>query len=727
MKHSTILNFTEFYRFGNPFETEAVIINKEEFLYDDNSKLMYFDIYNEGESTFLKYKMNENDYIFGLGENLGSLNKRGRKYRMYATDDPNHTPEKEALYGSHPFIIVDGKEKFGLLIDYPGEIIFDIGYENINEIKIEIKSKDFELYIFDEEDKNEIIKEYLTLTGKPFVPPKWAWGYQQCRWSYPDEETIKDIAHKFRSKGIPCDAIYMDIDYMENYKVFTIDRKKFPEFEKMVKDLKEEGFNLVPIIDPGVKIEKEYSVYEEGVKQNYFCKNKDGNDFVTAVWPGLTHFPDFLNNETRNWWGKKYGIFTDLGIYSFWNDMNEPAIFYTLRSFNNVVKAAENMKNDVNMGINAFLAKDKMLAMSNSREDYKSFYHIDDSGNKINHDDVHNLYGFNMTRATVQGFDKLIPDYRYFLLSRSSYTGHHRYATIWTGDNHSWWEHMLVHIRMIQSLNLSGFFYTGADVGGFGCNSNPELVIRWMQLGAFTPLYRNHAALGTRNQEPWSFDSKTEDILTDIIKLRYAFLPYSYSEYMKSVEDLTPFIRPLFLEFDNDRVKQIEDQYMYGESLMVAPIYTPNSRGRYVHLPEDKWLVWIASNYSNRSMKVLQNGDYYIEADLKEIPIFIRENHMIVLSEPTKYVGEKNIEKIILTGLITDKGSYTYYEDDGVTNEYKKGNYAEISVNVFKKEGEYEVEAEIDTSEDYIPLLKEIKLEIYDEFGNRFDQTLSLK
>ncbi len=732
-KKQMVLDDVILFRTGKPFNTTAVIKEITDD-FDNSDDFPYFEVKEYENYYEFVYEMDKDDYVYGLGEQLGALNKRGKEYKLYSTDDPIHTPEKGSLYGSHPFAFIDGSKKFAFMIDFPGEIVFDIGYTHKDLMTIKVPSKDFDFYLFDIEDKYEVIKKYLELTGSPFVPPKWSWGFQQCRWSYPDADTINNIAESFRKDGIPCDAIYMDIDYMKDYKVFTVDEEKFPNFEDFAKNLKKDGFKLVPIIDPGVKIEDNYSVYEEGKENNYFCKDKDGEDFVAAVWPGLTHFPDFLNKEARKWWGEKYKFFTDKGIYSFWNDMNEPSIFYSLKGFNKLVEIGENLRGNEDMGIKSFLAKEQMFDMANNREDYKSFYHRADDGSTVNHDLVHNLYGYFMAKATVEeGFDNIIPNQRYLLLSRSSYLGHHRIATIWMGDNMSWWDHMLVQMRMLQSLNMAGFFYTGADVGGFGSNASPELVIRWMQLGAFTPLYRNHSALGTREQEPFAFDEETKDIMRDIIRLRYSLIPYSYSEYMKSVSELRPFIKPLHMDYEGKRVKEIEDQYMYGDSIMVAPVHTQNAKGRFVHLPgDDKWLCWVASKYDERKMSIYFPGDFYVDADLNEIPLFIKENKLITISEPMNYVGEKEIEEITVIGLVTDKAEFTYYEDDGETKDYQKGKFAEALITVEKEGNEYKFSVEKDehenpeTGETYELAIKRIKFEIYDEHGNIIENTIEI-
>ncbi|KJR43982.1 family 31 glycosyl hydrolase, alpha-glucosidase [Candidatus Magnetoovum chiemensis] len=735
-KQKNLNNCTKLYRKGTPFVTGA-LSNKsakllEDAAFNNTNKIDYFKAQElDNGSLTLTYKLGINDKTYGLGETVGPFNKRGKIYRLYASDDPCHTPDKEFLYSSHPFLIIEGKSNtFGIFIDYPSQLIFDIGFTVSDTLEITIpaptvktekaNSTALDIYIFDSADKLAIVKEYLLLTGTPYIVPKWAFGYQQSRWSYPDAKTILDVANKFRQLKIPCDAIYMDIDYMDNFKVFTIDDNKFPDFKSFVNRLKSMGFKLIPIIDPGVKIEKGYKVYEEGIKSGCFCVNEKGQNFEAAVWPGLTHFPDFLRKDVRLWWSKLYEILISCDIEGVWNDMNEPSIFYTQEAIDEIYNMLETMKKTGNF--DKWTLTNKAAHISNRREYYQEFCHIDDKGNKINHDNIHNLYGFYMTLAAADGFKTLMPKKRYFLLTRSCYSGAHRFTALWTGDNHSWWEHMLSHIQMVMSLNLSGFFYTGADICGFGGNASEELAIRWMQLGIFTPLYRNHSAYGSRHQEPWAFSDRATDIFRNIIRLRYALIPYSYSEFMHCVKELLPFVTPLMFLYD---VHDIEDQFMYGRSLMAAPIHSPNACGRYVYLPKHKWLLWRASSFENRIMKVYEPGVYYINADISEIPVFIKENALIALTAPSLYVTEKDTDTIIITGLVSSEASFTYYEDDGITYDYEKGIFSTVSITVIKHNSQCKALFEIGETEKHPLKLKTIELDIYDEQG--FFYTLSIQ
>ncbi|MGL6168443.1 MAG: TIM-barrel domain-containing protein, partial [Fusobacteriaceae bacterium] len=424
----------KYYSYGDPYDTEAVV-NKIES--SPKESIPFFQVC-EKEGIKFSYSMGKEDIIFGLGQNLGGINKRGREYVSFASDDPLHSEHKESLYGVHTFFIVDGKEKFGVFIDYPGKMNLDMGFKDKNLISIEIPKQDVGVYIIQAENNLEIIKEFMTLVGKSYLPPKWAFGFQQSRWSYENSEKIDWVIEEFRKNDIPCDCIYLDIDYMVEFMDFTLNKDLFPDFEKWIVEKKKQGIRIIPIIDAGVKVKDGYETYEVGKANNYFCKNKEGEDFQAAVWPGLCTFPDFLNPEVRKWWGKEYKKLIDLGIEGFWNDMNEPAIFYSPERLEKAIDGALEAKGK-NLGVYDFFnLKDSFLNLSNNESDYKAFYHTDKDGKKMNHYDVHNIYGTNMTRAASEGFQEINKEKRFLLFSRASHIGAHRYGGIWTGDNHSW-------------------------------------------------------------------------------------------------------------------------------------------------------------------------------------------------------------------------------------------------------------------------------------------------
>lgn len=515
------------YTFGNPFPTEAVV--KE--IPASEGALPYFT--REGDSLVLT--MEEGAPVYGLGEQVRGINKRGWSYTSNCSDDPHHLETTHSLYGAHNFLMIGGSHPFGLFIDYPGYLTFDIGYTQKDTLRITPTDWDLDIYVIEEEDRRflSIVHTFRQMIGRSYIPPKWAFGYGQSRWGYRNEADVREVAAKYKEAGIPLDAIYMDIDYMERYEDFTVSAEKFPDLPGLAADMKKEGIHLVPIIDAGVKIEEGYSVYEEGVEKGYFCKEEDGTDFVGAVWPGRAHFPDMLNPAARRWFGLKYRFLLDQGIDGFWNDMNEPAIFYSEKRLNKVFDEVASMK-----GQNLDLDKNNHLlglvnTLANNPEDYQSFYHEPGNGlPRIRHDKVHNLYGYNMTRAAGEAFEELEPDKRILMFSRSSYIGMHRYGGIWQGDNLSWWSHLLMNVKMMPSLSMCGFLYTGADLAGFGADTTEDLVMRWLQFGIFTPLMRNHSAMGTRMQEAYRFSNA--EALGRIIKLRYCLLPYLYSEYMKA-------------------------------------------------------------------------------------------------------------------------------------------------------------------------------------------------
>ncbi len=608
------------YVFGNPFETEAVV----EKIKTERGLPEYGDISAE-KGFSLSYIMEETDIIYGLGEANRGINKRGYRYISNCTDDPNHTEDKSSLYGAHNFIVVSGEKPFGLFFDYPSKMTFDIGYTKSEVLAVSCGSADLYLYVIEGKNAYDIVKQFRKIIGKSYIPPKFAFGFGQSRWGYKTKEDFWNVLKGHRENHIPLDMIYMDIDYMQNYKDFTVNEENFPDFAETVREFKEEGVRLIPIIDAGVKMEEGYSVYEEGVEKGYFCKRGDGSDFAAAVWPGYTHFPDVLNREAREWFGSHYKFLIDQGIEGFWNDMNEPAIFYSpegikeLKSYMREFIRAEKDTSLWELG-------DKVQGLANSADDYKRFYHCID-GKMVRHDKVHNLYGYNMTRAAGEAFKKIAPDKEFLLFSRSSYIGMHRYGGIWTGDNKSWWSHLLLNIKMMPSLNMCGFLYSGADLGGFGADATRDLVLRWLAFGVFTPLMRNHAAVGTRKQEAYQFENR--DDFRGIIETRYRLIPYLYDTYMKAAEENDMYFKPLAFEYPEDSFAAgVEDQLMIGQEIMTAPVYTQNAKGRYVYLPEEMMLVKFTKD-NCYTTEILEKGHHYVEVALYEVPVFIRKGKRI--------------------------------------------------------------------------------------------------
>ncbi len=641
----------EKYVFGSPFETEAVTaqIPAKAFA----GALACGEISVEKGFCY-QCQMSDTDVIYGLGEANRGINKRGYRYVSNCTDDPHHTEDKTSLYGAHNFIVVSGKQHVGLFFDYPATISFDIGYTQQNLLTVSCERADLYLYVITGESAYDVVKQFRKMIGTSYIAPKYAFGFGQSRWGYKTAEDIERVVRGYRDHQLPIDMVYLDIDYMQDYKDFTVNAERFPAFEQFVQKMKAEKIHLIPIIDAGVKIEKGYEIYEEGLEKGYFCKREDGSAFVAAVWPGWTHFPDVLNPDARAWFGGKYELLTSLGIDGFWNDMNEPAIFYSeegIRALNQAVSdhvktfGADAMVD--NPDAIPFEARGILERIQNNPEDYKRFYH-NVNGTMIRHDLVHNLYGYNMTRAAGEALRKIAPDKNMLLFSRSSYIGMHRYGGIWTGDNQSWWSHILLNLKMLPSLNMCGFLYIGADLGGFGADTTRDLLLRWLALGVFTPLMRNHTALGTREQECYQFE-QIEDF-RHVVGVRYRLIPYLYSVYVKAAERGEMYFRPLGFDFPNDRrAVETEDQLLLGDEAMIAPIYTQNVSGRTVYLPEEMKFVKFMPDGTIYE-EILPQGTHYVEVALNEVPLFIRKGKCIPVVEAAQSVEAIDLETVKYLG-----------------------------------------------------------------------------
>ncbi len=641
------------YVFGSPIETEAVV----EKLPVMEGKLPFFEI--TGDNGFM-YKLAEKDIVYGLGEQVRGINKRGWKYVSCNSDNPHHQEDTVSLYGAHNFLLISGEELFGVFFDYPGSMSFDIGFTRRDTMKVLASDFNLYVYIITGDSEKDIVKQFRRMIGRSYIAPKWAFGYGQSRWGYKTADDIRTVAEEYRKRNIPIDSIYLDIDYMERYKDFTVDEETFPELEKLCAEMKSMGIHLVPIIDAGVKIEKGYSVYEEGVRNHFFCKDEDGNDFTGAVWPGRVHFPDFLNPEVREWFGEKYSVLLEKGIDGFWNDMNEPAIFYSEKRLADVMERINELSKE-NMGTDGFFEFTGLVnGISNNTGDYDTFFHNVD-GKMLPHSRVHNLYGYNMTKAAGEAFKKLSPDRRILMFSRSSYIGAHRYGGIWQGDNKSWWSHLLLNLQMMPSLNMTGFLYTGADTGGFGSDTTEDLMLRWLQLSVFLPLFRNHSAQGTRLQELYRFENC--DDCKRMIEIRYGLIPYLYSEYMKAVLKDEMMYRPLAFDFRDDAdARSVEDQLLLGNELMIAPVYRQNATGRYVYLPEEMMLVRMRSP-EDFETETLEKGHHYIRAELNELAFFIRKDKAIPFGAAAPDTARLDASSLRFIGY--SEAGYELYDDDG--------------------------------------------------------------
>lgn len=588
-------------------------------------------------------KLKGNEYIYGLGDKTGHLNKKGYHYKMWNTDDPSpHVESYEAMYKSIPFFVVM-KEKisYGIFFDNHFKTYFDMGKENSSYYYFGADDGNLDYYFIHGPSIAKVIKGYTYLTGKTPLPQLWTLGYQQCRWSYAPKSRVMELAENFRNRDIPCDVLYLDIDYMDGYRVFTWDREKFPNPKAMVEELLIKGFKTVTIIDPGVKKDKGYWVYDEGLEKGYFATEKDGITYVNAVWPGDSVYPDYSYEGTRNWWAGNQKLMLDDGIKGIWNDMNEPA------SFNGPLPDDVQFKND---------------------------------GYPTDHLEIHNVYGHLMSKATFEGLKKH-DNKRPFVITRACYAGTQKYSTVWTGDNQSFWEHLRMSLPMLMNLGISGFSFCGTDVGGFGFDCTGELLSRWVQVGCFTPLFRNHSAMHTRDQEPWAFDKQTEDINRKYIKLRYKLLPYLYDLMYNGEETGLPVMRPLVLHYQDDpKTYEINDQFLFGEHIMVAPVVEQGKTVRGVYLPEGQWIDYWT--------KEIYRGSQYIikEAPLDVCPIYIKKGSIIPNYPVQSYVGEVEITNLELD-IYPGNGEYVHYQDDGESFNYQEGEFNLYQFKMIEGEG----------------------------------------
>jgi len=481
----------------------------------------------------------------------------------------------------------------------------------------------------------DVLKRYQTLTGTHPMPPKWALGYHQCRWSYYPESKVKSVAEGFRSRNIPCDAIYFDIDYMDGYRCFTWNKKHFPDPRRMIKELADDGFKTVVMIDPGIKVDDNYWVFKEGKENNYFCRRSDDYFMEGHVWPGRCQFPDFTNPTVRDWWGGLYKELVDLGVAGVWNDMNEPAVF-----------GAGTFPNDV-------------------RHNYDGF--------RGSHRKAHNVYGMQMVRSTYDGLKKLMRNKRPFTITRAGYSGMQRYGCVWTGDNVASWEHLKMGNIQCQRMSVSGVPFCGTDIGGFSGEPDGELFTRWIQLGTFSPFMRAHSAGDTSEREPWSFGEPYTSINRKFIELRYRLMPYFYSVFWEHHRYGFPILRPLvMLEQENVSNHFRQDEFAYGDKILVCPILEQGANSRQVYLPKGQW-------YNFWTHELLAGGtEHLIEAPLEDMPIFIKAGAVIPEYPVMQYVGEKHVEEVLLNIYYADyEVNSFFFEDHGDTFAYEQDIYSE--------------------------------------------------
>jgi alpha-glucosidase len=580
--------------------------------------------------------------FYGMGEKAFSLNLAGKQLALYNRDPQGYDRGDDPVYMSIPFTLaLCAGRSVGIYIENTYRGWVDLGKTLPGRLRYTAAGGEMKVF-FITGTPAEIMDAYTRLTGRMKLPPLWALGYHQSRWSYYPQEHVLEIARKFRERNIPCDCIHLDIHYMDDYRCFTWNDKRFPDPKGMLNQLHQMGFKVKGMIDPGLKVDSEYSKYQEGMENGYFLKWPDGRPLRAPVWPGDTHFPDFSKPEVRKWWGENYRGLLDDGFDSFWNDMNEPAIIG-------------------GPGVPDLVRYTK-------------------EGQGADHAELHNVYGLLMVRATQEGLTHLKPDRRSWVMSRSGWAGLQRYASHWTGDNKTSWDQLRLSISMVLNLGLSGVAMTGCDLGGFSGGPSAELYTRWLEVGMLMPYLRVHSMLGSADQEPWALGEEVEASARNIIEWRYKLLPYIYTAIWQANQRGVPVMRPMFWEAPGNPVyANLDDQYFHGDHLLVAPIVNKGQTSRQVDLPQGTWFdFWDGTRYEGNQIAS-------VDAPLDKLPVFARGGAVIPLWPVQQYVGEKQIDRVTFKAFWCEgRTTSVWYEDDGITpiDSSKKFRRSEIVMDV---------------------------------------------
>jgi alpha-glucosidase len=568
---------------------------------------------------------------FGLGEKTGPLNRRGLRYTFWNTDTLPHLPDTDPMYQSIPFLLVWSQGRVhGLFLDEPARSQIDLACSDPERLTWEVEGPELDLYAILGPTPQEVLERYTALTGRPAMPALWVLGAHQSRWGYSSAEEIRSVIEGYRRHALPLDAVHLDIDYMNAYKVFTFDPQRFPDPLALAEQAAEQGVRLITIIDPGVKAEPGYTTYDQALSAEYLVRTDRGEPLLGEVWPDPAVFPDFTRPEVRSWWGEQHRPLLEAGIAGIWNDMNEPSC----ASFHSAVDLSEVVGRTL-----------PDSARHGTRR----------------HLEVHNVYGLTMSQATFEALERLRPGQRPFVLSRAGFAGIQRYSAVWGGDNSSYWEHLEANLTMLLSMSLSGLSLIGCDVGGFGGHSSAELLVRWTQLGAFYPLMRNHSARGTRPQEPWTFGQATTDLVRGALELRYRLLPLLYTLMWRANQTGTPPMRPLLWHYPEDPIAaSLSDSFTLGPSLLVAPVLRPEHRHRAVYFPSSGWV-----RVDQLDGQVYPAGFRVVEAELSTIPLFLAPGGILPLAEVAQHTGTAHWDKLTWMLNPATDGRFDLYEDAG--------------------------------------------------------------
>ncbi|MET1260451.1 glycoside hydrolase family 31 protein [Flagellimonas sp. DF-77] len=614
-------------------DLDDLVINEDEtgFHWEEN-----FDY--GGNIVKMSKVTQSGESFYGMGDKASHTNLKGKRVNNWVTDSYAYGKDQEPLYKAIPFFVgLHSGAAYGIFFDNSFSTYFDFAHERRNTTSFWAHGGEMNYYFFYGPKISQVVEAYTDLTGVPELPPLWALGFHQSKWSYYPEKNVRQLASKFRKLEIPCDAIYLDIDYMQGFRCFTWDNRRFPNPKKMIAELLEDGFKTVTMIDPGIKIDRDYWVYQQAMDNGFFCRRADGPHFKGKVWPGECKFPDFTNPEVREWWAGLYKeMIEEMGVSGVWNDMNEPAVM-------------EVPTKTANLDV---------------RHDY--------DGHPCSHRKAHNVYGMQMVRATYDGIKKYTFPKRPFVLTRAAYSGTQRYCATWTGDNVATWEHLWIANVQMQRMCMSGYSFVGSDIGGFAEQPNGELFARWIQLGVFHPFCRVHSSGDHGDQEPWSFGEEITDIARKFIELRYELLPYLYTMFYKYINQGLPMLQSLvFYDQEDAQTHFRTDEFLFGEQILVCPVQEPNAKGRRMYIPKGKW-------YNYWTEELVEGGvEKWVSADIDKIPLFIKEGAMIPKYPVQQYVGEKEITELKIDVYYKDGlENSMIYEDQQEGYDYKKGRYS---------------------------------------------------
>ena len=644
--------------------SKVITNHKGEIILQDEKGYHWQDEAATGGSVFVNtFKIQGGESFYGLGDKPCDLNLRGKRFQLWGSDTYAYGKDTDPVYKNIPFYIgLHHKKAYGVFFDNTFKTFFDFGKGRESVTSMWAMGGEMNFYFVYGPEITEVCENYADLTGKASLPPKWALGFQQSKWSYYPEKTVRELADEFRNREIPCDVIHLDIDYMDGYRCFTWDNERFPNPTQLIADLEKQGFKTVVIIDPGIKVDPGYWVYDQGKENDYFCRAADGKLYRGSVWPGPCYFPDFTNPEVRTWWEGLFDGLVKEGVAGVWNDMNEPAVF------------------------------EHGTFPSSIRHDY--------DGNDCSHRKAHNVYGMQMVRATHDGLQKLNKDKRPFAITRSAYAGTQRYAAMWTGDNVASWDHLKIAVRQCQRLSMSGISFVGSDIGGFIETPDGELFTRWIQAAMFHPFFRAHSSGDHGDKEPWKFGEKYTKIIKRFISLRYQFIPYLYTAFYQHSINGAPILKSLAMidQYDPETYYR-KAEFGIGENLLTCPVDQPQVDGRWVYLPKGKWFnFWTNELY-------IDAEEIWIEAKLDSLPLFVKAGTVLPMGEAMEWVDQKKTDKLsLLCYFNTDETVSHLYDDQGDGYGYQstvyslkkftlKGDRKQGLVSLTQeKEGEYQSE-----------------------------------